>query len=245
MRTRLAALVSAAVLAAAPLALAAAPAQAADCTAPQVLGTEVVPHTVVVGTKKVKGFAAFTDVRKNGCSLSSVKVTFRSPKHSAKNLRMAVDSTQDGVTSYVYGLDLRASGLENAEAGTWTATSVTRWSGDPITSKYAFKVLRASKLTANASPEPATAGKELVVTGHLTRASWESRKYRGYVKRHVQVQFRPTGGAYAKVATITSGSKGRLKKTLTATTDGCYRFVYAGSSTTNKATAAGDCVQVG
>ncbi|WP_375429698.1 hypothetical protein [uncultured Friedmanniella sp.] len=244
MRTRLAALVVTTAVAATPLVVLAAPAQAATCTAPEVLGTEVAPHNVVVGTKNVKGFDVYTDVRTNGCSISSVKVTVRSPKHTAKNLPMKVDSTVDGVTTYVYGIDLEAATLENAEAGKWTAASLTRWSGGSITSTDAFRVFRAAKLTTNAKPEPVTAGKKLVVTGQLTRANWQSRKYAGYTKRKVTLQFKPTGGSYASVGATTSAKKGALKKTVTATTDGCYRFVFVGSSTTRKVTSTSDCVDV-
>lgn len=244
MRTHLAALVAATTLVAAPLVAVATPAHAADCTAPQVLGTEVAPHNVVVGTKKVKGFDIYTDVAKNGCAISSVKVTVKSPKHTAKNLPMKVATTKDGVTTYVYGIDLEAATLQNNEAGKWTVTSVTRWSGGTITSKDAFRVFRAAKLTGNARPEPVTAGKKIVVSGKLTRANWDKRKYAGYAKRKVQLQFRTSGGTYATVATVTSSHKGAVKKTVTAKVDGCYRFVFAGSSTTRTVTSVADCVDV-
>ncbi|WP_375423811.1 hypothetical protein [uncultured Friedmanniella sp.] len=244
MRTHLAALVAATALVAAPLVAVAGPASAATCTAPEVLGTEVSPTNVIVGTSKVKSFDIYTDVAKNGCSLSSVKVTVRSPKNTAKNLTMQVVSVSDGVTTYAYTIELKASALKNSEAGLWTATSVTRWSGGAITSKDAFRVVRAAKLTTNAKPEPVTAGHRLVVTGKLTRANWETRKYAGYTKRKVQLEFRPTGGTYGLVSTVTSHGKGAVQKTVTADVDGCYRFVFTGSSTTRKVTSKADCVDV-
>jgi hypothetical protein len=244
MRTHLASLVAATTLVAAPLVAVATPAHAADCTAPQVLGTEVTPHNVVVGAKKVKGFDIYTDVVKNGCTISSVKVTVRSPKHSAKNLRMKAVSTKDGVTTYVYGIDLEAATLDNNEAGKWTATSATRWSGGTIISKDAFRVFRAAKLTANAKPEPVTAGKQLVVSGKLSRANWDKRKYAAYAKRKVQLQVRTSDGQYATVATVTSSRKGAVKRTVTAKVDGCYRFFFPGSSTTRTVTSVADCVDV-
>lgn len=244
MRLRLIPLLSAGLLTAAPLAVLAAPASAATCTAPEVYGTEVVPHTVVVGTTKVKGFDVYTDLAKNGCTISSVKVTISSPKHTLANQKMAVDTTSDGVTSYVYGVNLNASSLENGEAGTWKAKSVTRWSGSPITTNATFRVLRASTLTTNATPEPVKAGADLVVRGKLSRADWKTRHYVAFAAKPVTLQFRPTGGSYADVATVTSSSKGAVKKTVKAGVDGCYRFVFAGSSTTNHVTSAGDCVDV-
>ena len=80
--------------------------------------------------------------------------------------------------------------------------------------------------------------------GRLTRADWQTRKYTGYSKRKVQLQFRPTGSRYASLGTTTSARKGVLQKTVVASVDGCYRFVFAGSSTTHKVTSTSDCVDV-
>lgn len=43
---------------------------------------------------------------------------------------------------------------------------------------------------------------------------------------------------------LTSGSVGSLSTAVTATTDGCYRFVFRGSSTTNRYVSKPDCVDV-
>jgi len=137
-----------------------------------------------------------------------------------------------------------AATLQNGEAGRWTVASVTRWTGGTIISRDAFRVFRAAKLTGNATPEPVTAGKRLVVRGKLSRANWDKRKYAAYAKHKVQLQFRTSDGRYATVATVTSSRKGAVKKAVRATVDGCYRFVFAGNSTTRTVTSVADCVNV-
>ncbi|WP_330338778.1 hypothetical protein [Streptomyces sp. NBC_00557] len=107
-------------------------------------------------------------------------------------------------------------------------------------------VLRDALLTANAAPEPVTKGKTLTITGKLSRADWETRGgYQGYAGQKATLQFRKKGtSTYTTVRTITTDSYGNLKTTVTASTDGYWRYTYAGSSTTARATAPGDYVDV-
>ncbi|MFD5404022.1 hypothetical protein [Streptomyces griseorubiginosus] len=107
------------------------------------------------------------------------------------------------------------------------------------------QIKRAARLTADAAPEPVKKGATLTVTGKLTRADWESERYTGYVSQKATLQFRAKGAsAYTTVKTVTSGTGGALKTTTKATKDGYYRYVFAGTSTTGAATAAGDYVDV-
>ncbi|MFE3941169.1 calcium-binding protein [Streptomyces sp. NPDC059118] len=108
-----------------------------------------------------------------------------------------------------------------------------------------FKVQRYSKLTVNASPEPVKKGKTITVTGKLSRANWEDNKYHGYTNQSVKLQFRKkSSNTYTTVKTIKSNSTGNLKTTVTATTDGYYRYSFAGTATTPAVNAAGDFVDV-
>jgi hypothetical protein len=84
----------------------------------------------------------------------------------------------------------------------------------------------------------------MTVTGHLNRANWQRAAYSGYVGRAVQLDFAPTGGDYAAVTTVRSVKGGALKASVPATVDGCYRFVFAGSSTTDDVHSKADCVDV-
>ncbi|MET8075591.1 hypothetical protein [Streptomyces sp. NPDC005303] len=107
------------------------------------------------------------------------------------------------------------------------------------------QVKRAARLTANASPEPVKKGKTITVTGKLTRANWETSTYSGYTSQKATLQFRAKGSnTYSTVKTVTSGTGGALKTTTTASKDGYYRYVFAGTSTTGAATAAGDYIDV-
>ncbi|MFJ9680086.1 calcium-binding protein [Streptomyces sp. NPDC101194] len=108
-----------------------------------------------------------------------------------------------------------------------------------------FKVQRYSKLTVDASPEPVKKGKTITVTGKLSRANWEDNKYHGYANQSVKLQFRKKGSStYTTVKTIRTNSTGNLKTTVTASTDGYFRYSFAGTATTPAVNAAGDFVDV-
>ncbi|MFF1298372.1 MULTISPECIES: hypothetical protein [unclassified Streptomyces] len=107
------------------------------------------------------------------------------------------------------------------------------------------KIKRASKLTANASPEPVKKGKTITVTGKLSRANWTTGKYAGYAAQPVQLQFRKKGSStYTTLKTVKTSSTGTLSTTTKAGTDGYYRFAFAGTTTTGTAKATGDFVDV-
>ncbi|WP_329343345.1 hypothetical protein OG866_42990 [Streptomyces sp. NBC_00663] len=107
------------------------------------------------------------------------------------------------------------------------------------------RIKRAAKLTANASPEPVKKGKTITVTGKLSRANWTTGKYAGYSTQPVKLQFRKKGSStYTTLKTVKTNSTGNLSTTAKATSDGYYRFAFAGTSTTGSATATGDFIDV-
>jgi hypothetical protein len=136
----------------------------------------------------------------------------------------------------------------NGLAGAWNVLAGAQdpdddWTEIDAAGTARFK--RYAKVTVNASPEPVRKGRTITVTGRLTRANWESGTYTGYEGRSVQLQFRKKGStAYTTLKTITSGSHGTLRTTAKAATDGYFRFVFTGTTTTGPATAAGDYVDV-
>ncbi|MER6787543.1 hypothetical protein ABT330_23475 [Streptomyces sp. NPDC000658] len=137
--------------------------------------------------------------------------------------------------------------LANVLAGTWKIGAAAI-NADGLTTKSnvgTIHVQRQAKLTANATPEPVKKGKTLTVTGVLTRANWDANRYAGYSGQSVKLQFRKKGSsAYTTVKTVKSSATGGLKTTVTASVDGYYRFVFAGTSTTSAVSAAGDFVDV-
>lgn len=139
------------------------------------------------------------------------------------------------------------SDLTNSEAGSWNVGAVAvsadgeKWVGGLGTTK----VLRATKLTVNATPEPVKKGKTVTVTGSLTRANWDTHKYGAFGSQSVKLQFRKkSASTYTTLKTIKSSSTGALKTTTTATVDGYYRYSFAATSTSGAANATGDYIDV-
>ncbi|WP_127356544.1 DUF5707 domain-containing protein [Actinacidiphila soli] len=136
----------------------------------------------------------------------------------------------------------------NSAAGTWKIYADALAKDNDNAEKDnagTVKVLRQSRLTVNAAPEPVKKGKTITVTGALTRANWETHKYAGYTNQPVKLQFRKKGSStYTTVKTVKSGAKGALKTTVKASVDGFWRWNFAGTATTSALTTAGDFVDV-
>jgi hypothetical protein len=153
-------------------------------------------------------------------------------------------------TTFAYITPRSSLGL-NSLAGTWKVAAWA-WSNDgashsDLHAAKSLLVQRDSALTANASPEPVKKGKTLTVTGKLTSANWQSDTgaYSGYGGQSVKLQFRKKGtSTYKTVKTIKSSSTGALKTTVTASTDGYWRFSFPGTTSTPAVSATGDYVNV-
>lgn len=105
---------------------------------------------------------------------------------------------------------------------------------------------RAAKLSvADATPEPVTKGKKITLTGKLTRANWTTLKNGPYAGSTVSLQFRAKNATTFKtLKKVTTNSAGALRTTVTATTDGFFRWVYYGNTTTGTATSGQDYIDV-
>lgn len=105
---------------------------------------------------------------------------------------------------------------------------------------------RAAKLAvADATPEPVTKGKAITVAGKLTRANWTTHKNGPYAGSSVSLQFRAKGATTFKtLKKVTTNSAGALRTTVTAATDGFFRWVYYGNTTTGTATSGQDYIDV-
>ncbi|WP_340378033.1 hypothetical protein U5640_25340 [Streptomyces sp. SS7] len=138
--------------------------------------------------------------------------------------------------------------LTNADAGSWKLGAFAVNAAGGVTYQGGLgttKLLRAATLTADATPEPVKKGKTLTVTGKLSRANWDTNKYAGYGTQPVKLQFKKKGAtAYTTLKTVKTGSTGTLKTTVTASADGYFRYVFAGSSTTAPVTSAADFIDV-
>jgi hypothetical protein len=208
-------------------------------------------------TSTVKVKATYTVTHPSSVSMSGIltgPVLYRGT--SAKDADTQVISDDPGTCSTVSSttlncsatLTLPAGELYNSDAGTWKEGGLavdksggSKWQNDLGT----IPVRRAAKLTADAAPEPVKKGRTLTVTGKLTRADWQHGTYVGFGGQAVKLQFRKAGtSTYTTVKTITSSSTGSLKTTVTAGSDGYYRYSFAGTSTTSSVSATGDYVDV-
>ncbi|MFF4362112.1 hypothetical protein [Streptomyces sp. NPDC001604] len=146
------------------------------------------------------------------------------------NIHPATDMKDNGVAGtwklFLGGWDLYANASYNDDVAT-------------------VSIKKASTLTADATPEPVKKGKTITVTGKLARANWSTGTFAGYVSQPAKLQFRKKGSnTYTTLKTVTTNSTGVLKTTTTATVDGYYRYVFAGTATTAASTAPGDFVDV-
>lgn len=138
--------------------------------------------------------------------------------------------------------------MRNSEAGAWKVAARVFFKGDGGDTDdegLTVHVKRNSRLTVNASPEPVAKDKTITVTGKVTRANWETRKYASYGGRLVSLQFKPSGAAsYTTVKKVYANSSGDLRTTVKASKTGTWRWVYYGNTTTGAAMSSGDNVVV-
>ncbi|MFF7357515.1 DUF5707 domain-containing protein [Streptomyces filipinensis] len=157
-------------------------------------------------------------------------------------------SDQTSTCTVHFTVDPKAAMTKNSYAGTWHAYAIAYGhSSGSVTDGYAasLHIKRNTTLTANASPEPVAHGRTITVKGALSRADWETHAYAGLSNVSVKLQFRKSGtSTYTTLKTVTSGSGGAVTATTTATSDGYYRFSYAGTTATDAATSASDFVNV-
>jgi hypothetical protein len=138
--------------------------------------------------------------------------------------------------------------LFNNNAGAWYVDAwINAKDGDYIWKEKAlpFKFQRATKLTANASPEPVRKGKPVSVTGRHTRVNWENGSYYNYGSQYVTLQYKRAGATtWTNVKTIKGTTTGYLNASTTATYDGYYRFLYSGISVSGPTVSAADYIDV-
>ncbi|MFG2604797.1 hypothetical protein ACGFT2_14790 [Streptomyces sp. NPDC048514] len=145
-------------------------------------------------------------------------------------------------------IDPRSLDFGNEDAGTWKTAARVFLAGDAYDiddEDLPVQVKRATRVTVDASPEPAAAGRTITVTGRVTRANWDTHTYQGYAGRTVSLQFKAAGASsYTTVKKATSNSTGALKTTVKATRPGTWRWTYYGNSVSAGKSSNGDYVAV-
>ncbi|MFE9606823.1 hypothetical protein [Streptomyces hokutonensis] len=136
----------------------------------------------------------------------------------------------------------------NKLAGVWQVNATVKandgdyWISDDIAD---YKVKRAAQLTTVIAPEKVAKNAKVTVTGKLSRANWEDRKYHGFPGQQVRLQFRKKGSAhYATVKTVTTGNVGQLSTKVTVTSAGSWRWYFPGTTTTSLKASAGDILNL-
>ena len=160
-----------------------------------------------------------------------------------------VDATTVSCTAYLYIWDVRYGLASNALAGAWHA-EVWASAKDGIGfvdrhSAGSVAIKRATKLTADATPEPVKKGKTVTVTGALTRADWESWTYKPFGSQTAALQWAKIGTSnWTTSKAWKADANGKLKGTVTAGSDGSFRYTYAGDAASNLTTSGADYVDV-
>ncbi|MFD4828691.1 DUF5707 domain-containing protein [Streptomyces uncialis] len=216
--------------------------------------------TVAVGTSKKKFTIEVSASDRNGVSLALAALWRGSVNNPSAlimpDLLVERDPCKRTATTatckYTVEADPRTY-LANQDAGTWNVAALALRFDDhggeeTLAEKMNYKsakLVRAAKLTTNATPEPVKKGKTLTISGALTRASWDNLKYNGFASNSVKLQYKKKGaGAWTTVKTVKADSRGTVKTTVKASADGDYRFTYGGSGTTGTATSVADFVDV-
>ncbi|MBW8701286.1 hypothetical protein MBT84_16905 [Streptomyces sp. MBT84] len=138
---------------------------------------------------------------------------------------------------------------DDSLAGTWSlsayAISLDN-DGVGLDNAATFPVQRDTQVTVDATPEPVKRGKTLTVKGGVQHAGWATGAYTAAeAGRPVQLQFRAEGcHNYTTVKTVRTTANGTVSTTVRASSDGSYRWVYAGTADTAAAVSAADFVDV-
>ena len=141
-------------------------------------------------------------------------------------LRLTVPQGADGFAPGLYFAEFRANIPGQASLTTDVKIEV------PPT-------LAPVTLTADASPEEVTKDKKIMVVGSVRRGLDGD-----LVSLRTALEFRPDGGDYRKIKSVTSSEQGLLKTEVTARRSGSFRFRYAGNPTTAPAVSNDDHIIV-
>jgi hypothetical protein len=209
----------------------------AGCTPAQRPGAGSSPHAV--------GGDAAT------CTGRPVGATYNTPDGmlTARTSCTPVDATTSTCTASFYLYDMRYALASNVLAGTWRAEAwASANDGTGFTDRRgagSLAVKRATTLTADATPEPVNKGKMITVTGALTRGDWESGGYQPFPWQTVALQWaKANTSTWTTVKTLETDANGKLKATVTAGSDGSYRFSFAGDAGSDLQISGADAVDV-
>lgn len=203
------------------------------------------PTSITIGTKEIKKYTVTGSVDTFAPTQTDVSWTLSGKALCVYDFG---DATPAGNGAFQDGSYIDPGLIDSNDCAGAAVLEVSAFDdsdgGGIDSEKQSVQLLRAARWSVvNAHPEPIHKGSTVTIDGTLQRASWADHRYHDYSKQAAQLQFRPTGGAYATVKTVNSAT-GKFRAAAKQTVSGCWRYVFAGSSTTSAATGTGDCVTV-
>jgi hypothetical protein len=215
----------------------ATPADAADpapvppCPGPEQTIIEVGDEpSVAVGTTKTQKLR-FTLYTRTGCDAATATAAIRTPQ-GTRTVRLEEVSRDAERVQWSGALSIAPRSLRNEDAGRWRTTF--RVSGpNPDSYTVNSNVRRAVRISFNAGPEPVRNGR-ITYSGHLERASWDTRTYRNLAGRVVSIyQIRLDEEDMDEIAATRTGTDGRYRLTQPYSGPGFYVGVYDGTRYTS------------
>ncbi|MFI1825283.1 hypothetical protein ACH41E_02350 [Streptomyces sp. NPDC020412] len=231
-------------LALASIAHGTAPAQAAPAPGQtQIHPSYNYPH-VIVGTS-AKTFTATYRVTDTGSGVRRVAASAHNDRARLSATRTTCSGERHDVTCISTFTADPGRTLREGSAGSWrirvAATGSTTASGIGAHAT----IQHASRLTVNATPEPAHNGSLITAYGTLTRSNWNTRRYVGYGGQQLHLGFRRTDEPYyVRLATKTTDRRGNVKVALRAYRDGSFRYDFYGTPGVRYAASTPDFVDV-
>ncbi|MEV0968179.1 hypothetical protein [Microtetraspora glauca] len=128
------------------------------------------------------------------------------------------------------------------EPGAWKLVATATKDGASSESSKGFSVHWITDLDFSATPDAVDRGGKVWLSGALTYK--EGGSWKAYDKQAVQIAFKPVGGSYSQVRTVTTDSRGRFRVDQQVDRSGWWRAEYAGSAETEGSVSDSDRVDV-
>jgi hypothetical protein len=206
---------------------AADPAPVSPCPGPGQTIMEVGgPPSVAVGTTKTQKLR-FDLYTRPGCDAAAATAAVRTPQ-GTRTVRLEEVSRDAHRVQWSGALSIDPRKLRNEDAGWWRTTF--RVTGpNPDTHTINSNVRRAVRISFNAGPEPVRNGR-ITYSGHLERASWDTRTYRDLAGRVVSIyQIRLDEEDMDEIDVTRTGADGRYRLTRPYYGPAFYVGVYNGT----------------
>ncbi|WP_067175587.1 hypothetical protein [Microtetraspora niveoalba] len=153
---------------------------------------------------------------------------------SGKNVPLTVSGGPAYTASYTFKF--------SDEPGAWKLVAAATKDGATAESSRAFSVHWITDLDFSASPDVVDRGGRVWLSGALKYR--EGGAWKAYDKQSVRIAFKPVGGSYGTVRTVTTDGYGRFRVAQNVDRSGWWRAEYAGSAETEGTVSDSDRVDV-